>query len=74
MSAESGQGGQWLAYVTHLVRESSIADVNVVPIGISYDCVPKNSMQVGENTHILYANTLQDITSGEVSGGISELT
>ncbi|XP_056889703.1 glycerol-3-phosphate acyltransferase 2, mitochondrial isoform X1 [Takifugu flavidus] len=54
LSPESGQGGQWLASVTHLVRESSVTDVTVVPVGISYDCVPKTSKQVGFGSVLLW--------------------
>lgn len=46
VSAESGQGGQWLAYITHLIKEGSVTDVTLVPVGISYDCVPLNDIQV----------------------------
>lgn len=52
VSAESGQGGQWLAYITHLVKETSVTDVTVVPVGISYDCAPKISMPVGVKMHV----------------------
>ncbi|XP_041793794.1 glycerol-3-phosphate acyltransferase 2, mitochondrial [Chelmon rostratus] len=47
VSAESGQGGQWLARITQLIKEGSVPDVSLVPVGISYDCVPKTRMQVG---------------------------
>lgn len=52
VSTESGQGGQWLAYITHLVKETSVTDVTVVPVGISYDWVPKTSMPVGVTMHV----------------------
>lgn len=52
VSAESGQGGQCLAYITHLVKEASVTDVTVVPVGISYDRVPQTSMPVGAKMHI----------------------
>ncbi|XP_023120235.2 glycerol-3-phosphate acyltransferase 2, mitochondrial [Amphiprion ocellaris] len=47
VSPESGQGGQWLARVIQIIKERSVPDVRVVPVGISYDCVPKTNIQVG---------------------------
>uniref|UniRef100_A0A3Q3WPL6 Uncharacterized protein n=1 Tax=Mola mola TaxID=94237 RepID=A0A3Q3WPL6_MOLML len=47
ISPESDQGGQWLAHITQLIKEGSVTDVILVPVGISYDCVPKTSIQVG---------------------------
>ncbi|XP_049434269.1 glycerol-3-phosphate acyltransferase 2, mitochondrial isoform X2 [Epinephelus fuscoguttatus] len=47
VSAESGQGGQWLARIRQLIKEGSVPDVFLVPVGISYDCVPMTSAQVG---------------------------
>uniref|UniRef100_A0A8C4IJZ4 Glycerol-3-phosphate acyltransferase 2, mitochondrial n=1 Tax=Dicentrarchus labrax TaxID=13489 RepID=A0A8C4IJZ4_DICLA len=47
VSAESGLGSQWLARIRHLIKEGSVPDVSLVPVGISYDCVPKTSIQVG---------------------------
>ncbi|XP_028434259.1 glycerol-3-phosphate acyltransferase 2, mitochondrial isoform X2 [Perca flavescens] len=41
VSAESGRGGQWLARIRQLIKEGSVPDVSLVPVGISYDCVPK---------------------------------
>uniref|UniRef100_W5UG39 Glycerol-3-phosphate acyltransferase 2, mitochondrial n=1 Tax=Ictalurus punctatus TaxID=7998 RepID=W5UG39_ICTPU len=37
---ESGYGGQWLARIRQAVAEGLVPDVNVVPVGISYDCRP----------------------------------
>uniref|UniRef100_H3BXE6 Glycerol-3-phosphate acyltransferase 2, mitochondrial n=1 Tax=Tetraodon nigroviridis TaxID=99883 RepID=H3BXE6_TETNG len=54
VSAEPGQGGQWLAYITHLVKEASVTDVSVVPVGISYDRAPKTSMPVGVGSVLLW--------------------
>lgn len=59
VSCESGQGGQWLAYIAHLVKESSVNDVTVVPVGISYDSAPNTSMQVGVKMD-LCKHTLQE--------------
>ncbi|XP_054466346.1 glycerol-3-phosphate acyltransferase 2, mitochondrial [Anoplopoma fimbria] len=50
VSAESGRGGRWLANVTQLIKEGSVPDVSLVPVGISYDCVPKTHTQVGLST------------------------
>ncbi|XP_034728162.1 glycerol-3-phosphate acyltransferase 2, mitochondrial [Etheostoma cragini] len=47
VSAVSGRGGQWLARIRQLIKEGSVRDVNLVPVGISYDCVPKIITQVG---------------------------
>ncbi|XP_030273196.1 glycerol-3-phosphate acyltransferase 2, mitochondrial isoform X2 [Sparus aurata] len=47
VSAESGQGCQWLACIRQLMKEGSVPDVTLVPVGISYDCVPKTNIQVG---------------------------
>lgn len=46
VSVRSGQGGEWLAHVGQLIKDGSIPDVSLVPVGISYDCIPKTSMQV----------------------------
>lgn len=46
LSTESGQGGQWLACIRELIKEGSVRDVSVVPVGISYDNVPKTNIQV----------------------------
>ncbi|KAF0034075.1 hypothetical protein F2P81_014141 [Scophthalmus maximus] len=45
VSAESGQGGQWLARIRQLIKDGSVPDVSLVPVGISYDCVPKTNIQ-----------------------------
>ncbi|XP_040011477.1 glycerol-3-phosphate acyltransferase 2, mitochondrial isoform X2 [Xiphias gladius] len=45
VSAESGRGGQWLAHIRQLIKEGSVPDVSLVPVGISYDCVPKTNIQ-----------------------------
>ncbi|KAM9742932.1 glycerol-3-phosphate acyltransferase 2, mitochondrial isoform 1-T2 [Menidia menidia] len=47
VSAESGQGGQWLARIRQLIKEGSVSDVCLVPVGISYDCVTKTNTKVG---------------------------
>ncbi|XP_074495436.1 glycerol-3-phosphate acyltransferase 2, mitochondrial isoform X1 [Sebastes fasciatus] len=46
VSAESGRGGQWLARIRQLIKEGSVPDVSLVPVGISYDCVPNTNTQV----------------------------
>ncbi|XP_026178326.1 glycerol-3-phosphate acyltransferase 2, mitochondrial [Mastacembelus armatus] len=45
--AKSGRGGQWLAHIRQLIKEGSVLDVSLVPVGISYDSVPKTNIQVG---------------------------
>ncbi|XP_030593799.1 glycerol-3-phosphate acyltransferase 2, mitochondrial [Archocentrus centrarchus] len=47
VSERSGLGGQWLARIRQLIKEGSVPDVSLVPVGISYDCVPKTYIQVG---------------------------
>ncbi|KAJ4941477.1 hypothetical protein JOQ06_011356 [Pogonophryne albipinna] len=47
VAAESGRGGQWLASIRQVIKEGSVPDVSLVPVGISYDCVPKSNTQVG---------------------------
>uniref|UniRef100_A0A672YJE0 Glycerol-3-phosphate acyltransferase 2, mitochondrial n=1 Tax=Sphaeramia orbicularis TaxID=375764 RepID=A0A672YJE0_9TELE len=46
VSAESGRGGLWLDHITQLIKERSVPDVCLVPVGISYCCVPKANAQV----------------------------
>lgn len=53
VSALSGQGGQWLAHITQLIKEGSVPDVNLVPVGISYDSVPQT------NVHVVRVRTLK---------------
>lgn len=54
VSAESGRGGQWLARIRQLIKEGSVPDVSLVPVGISYDCVPKTkNIQVDQCKHTL---------------------
>ncbi|KAI9537056.1 hypothetical protein NQZ68_029184, partial [Dissostichus eleginoides] len=45
VAAESGRGGQWLASIRQVIKEGSVPDVSLVPVGISYDCVPKSNTQ-----------------------------
>lgn len=51
VSAESGLGGQWLDRIRQLIKEGSVPDVIVVPVGISYDCVTKTNVQVPACKH-----------------------
>uniref|UniRef100_A0A3B4WSN3 Glycerol-3-phosphate acyltransferase 2, mitochondrial n=1 Tax=Seriola lalandi dorsalis TaxID=1841481 RepID=A0A3B4WSN3_SERLL len=44
VSAESGRGGQWLARIRQLIKEGSVPDVSLVPVGISYDCVSSSTV------------------------------
>uniref|UniRef100_A0A3P8PJV1 GPAT/DHAPAT C-terminal domain-containing protein n=1 Tax=Astatotilapia calliptera TaxID=8154 RepID=A0A3P8PJV1_ASTCA len=39
VSERSGLGGQWLARIRQLIKEGSVPDVSLVPVGISYDCI-----------------------------------
>ncbi|KAK2898847.1 hypothetical protein Q8A67_010265 [Cirrhinus molitorella] len=39
--ASGGHGGQWLARVHQAISDGLVADVSVVPVGISYDCLPR---------------------------------
>lgn len=62
VSAESGRGGQWLARIRQLIKEGSVPDVSLVPVGISYDNMPKTNIQVDvckctlESTHLIRPN------------------
>ncbi|XP_054629988.1 glycerol-3-phosphate acyltransferase 2, mitochondrial isoform X2 [Dunckerocampus dactyliophorus] len=47
VSAESGQGGQWLARIRQLIKEGFVPDVTLVSVGISYDRVPETRTHVG---------------------------
>ena len=51
VASESGRGGQWLASIRQVIKEGSVPDVSLVPVGISYDCVPKSNTQVGACKH-----------------------
>uniref|UniRef100_A0A8C5G1R1 Glycerol-3-phosphate acyltransferase 2, mitochondrial n=1 Tax=Gouania willdenowi TaxID=441366 RepID=A0A8C5G1R1_GOUWI len=51
VSAESGQGGQWLGRIRHLIKAGSVPDVSLVPVGISYDSAPNFSWQVSAFIH-----------------------
>ncbi|KAM8866694.1 glycerol-3-phosphate acyltransferase 2, mitochondrial isoform 1-T1 [Synchiropus picturatus] len=46
VSGESGEGGQWVARIRQLIQEGSVADVSLVPVGVSYDCLPAKNSQV----------------------------
>ncbi|XP_067083972.1 glycerol-3-phosphate acyltransferase 2, mitochondrial [Osmerus mordax] len=47
VSGLSGQGGQWLARLRQIMLEGAVPTVCLVPVGISYDCVPQDSTKVG---------------------------
>ncbi|KAF3695601.1 Glycerol-3-phosphate acyltransferase 1, mitochondrial [Channa argus] len=47
VSVKSGQGGQWLSCIRQLIKKESVPDVSLVPVGISYDYMPKTNIQVG---------------------------
>ncbi|KAK2837829.1 hypothetical protein Q5P01_015041 [Channa striata] len=47
VSVKSGQGGQWLACIRQLIKKESVPNVSLVPVGISYDYMPKTNIQVG---------------------------
>lgn len=51
VSAESGQGCQWLARIRWLIKEGSVPDISLVPVGISYDCVPETNTEVNAYKH-----------------------
>lgn len=62
VSAESGRGGQWLARIRQLIKEGSVPDVCLVPVGISYDCVPKSNIQVKACKHTLASTHKHHLT------------
>lgn len=41
VSVGAGQGGQWLARVRQAITDGLVPDVSVVPVGISYDRLPR---------------------------------
>ncbi|KAF7665092.1 hypothetical protein LDENG_00155870 [Lucifuga dentata] len=59
VSWESGQGSQWLAHIRELIKEESVPNVSLVPVGISYDSVPKTNIQV----HVGLSSLLQCLWS-----------
>ncbi|KAF7200600.1 glycerol-3-phosphate acyltransferase 2, mitochondrial isoform X1 [Nothobranchius furzeri] len=58
VSAESGLGGQWLARIRQLIKEGSVADVTLVPVGISYDRVTNANVQVGSRSALKWLLSL----------------
>ncbi|MEQ2172807.1 hypothetical protein GOODEAATRI_025181, partial [Goodea atripinnis] len=50
VSAESGHGGQWLARIRQLIKEGSVPDVSLVPVGISYDSVTNVKVHACKHT------------------------
>lgn len=42
VSAGGGQGGQWLARVRQAITDGLVPNVNVVPVAVSYDCLPRH--------------------------------
>ncbi|XP_034026562.1 glycerol-3-phosphate acyltransferase 2, mitochondrial [Thalassophryne amazonica] len=52
--SSSGQGGQWLAHLRQLIKEGSLTDISLVPVGISYDCVPKSNIQADLSSLLLW--------------------
>lgn len=58
VSAESGHGGQWLARIRQLIKEGSVPDVSLVPVGISYDCATKADEKVHACKHTLAGTQL----------------
>uniref|UniRef100_A0A665T5A8 Glycerol-3-phosphate acyltransferase 2, mitochondrial n=1 Tax=Echeneis naucrates TaxID=173247 RepID=A0A665T5A8_ECHNA len=52
VSAQSGQGGEWLACIRQLIKEGSVPDVSLVPVGISYDSL----LNVCACVHVFYVS------------------
>ncbi|KAK0144220.1 Glycerol-3-phosphate acyltransferase 2, mitochondrial [Merluccius polli] len=44
---ETGHGGQWLARIRQVIKEGTVPDVSLVPVGISYDCIPDTGLPAG---------------------------
>ncbi|XP_008416420.1 glycerol-3-phosphate acyltransferase 2, mitochondrial isoform X1 [Poecilia reticulata] len=53
VSAASGHGGQWLARIRQLIKEESVPDVSLVPVGISYDCVANTNIKEAGSQSVL---------------------
>ncbi|XP_055023393.2 glycerol-3-phosphate acyltransferase 2, mitochondrial isoform X2 [Misgurnus anguillicaudatus] len=43
--AGGGQGGQWLARVRQAIVNGLVPDVSIVPVGVSYDCLPQHFLR-----------------------------
>ncbi|XP_056102575.1 glycerol-3-phosphate acyltransferase 2, mitochondrial [Rhinichthys klamathensis goyatoka] len=43
--AARGHGGQWLARVHQAISDGLVPDVSIVPVGVSYDCLPRHFMR-----------------------------
>uniref|UniRef100_A0A8C7Y3J6 Glycerol-3-phosphate acyltransferase 2, mitochondrial n=1 Tax=Oryzias sinensis TaxID=183150 RepID=A0A8C7Y3J6_9TELE len=57
VSAVSGHGGQWLARIRRLIKDGSVPDVSLVPVGISYDSVTNSNLQ--GSTQVCLRSALQ---------------
>ncbi|KAI4877041.1 hypothetical protein NFI96_033532 [Prochilodus magdalenae] len=66
---ESGHGGQWLARVRQALTQGFVADVSLVPVGISYDCPPQQDSlsQAGVRSLLRFVFSL---LSGDHRGGV----
>ncbi|KAG1930932.1 glycerol-3-phosphate acyltransferase 2, mitochondrial [Pimephales promelas] len=45
ITAARGHGGQWLARVHQAISDGLVPDVSIVPVGVSYDCLPRYFMR-----------------------------
>ncbi|XDV48709.1 hypothetical protein PO909_018088 [Leuciscus waleckii] len=45
ITAARGHGGQWLARVHQAISDGLVPDVSIVPVGVSYDCLPRHFMR-----------------------------
>lgn len=55
--ASGGHGGLWLARVHQAISDGLVPDVSVVPVGISYDCLPRYFTRPQVMTLVLTTHT-----------------
>lgn len=57
ITAARGHGGQWLARVHQAISDGLVPDVKIVPVGVSYDCLPRHFIHPQVTTLILTMHT-----------------
>lgn len=57
ITAARGHGGQWLARVHQAISDGLVPDVRIVPVGVSYDCLPRHFIRPQVTTLILTMHT-----------------
>ncbi|KAM6964829.1 glycerol-3-phosphate acyltransferase 2, mitochondrial [Aplochiton taeniatus] len=67
VSGQSGQGGQWLACLTQLIKEGALPDASLVPVGITYDSCPSTDTPVSVGSAVRF---LLSLLWGRLRGGV----